>query len=67
MVSRLDTPIHGGLLVSGSVNPSGGTGQANLAIPVQRPKASSNIDREMRQTAGPWTSSTLTVQPDGAG
>ncbi len=67
VISRLGTPIRGGLLVSGSVNLSGGTGQANLAIPLQGSKASGTLYVEARQSAGNWSYSTLTVQPDGAG
>jgi hypothetical protein len=64
---RLGTPINVGFLVAGSVNLSGGTGQANLAIPLQGSKASSTLYVEARQSAGTWTYSTLTVRPDGAG
>ena len=67
VISRLGTPINGGLLVSGSVNLSGGTGQANLAIPLQGSKGSGTLYVEARQSAGTWTYSTLTVQPDGSG
>jgi hypothetical protein len=64
---RLGTPINGGFLVTGSVNLSGGTGQANLAIHLQESKASSTPYVEARQSAGTWTNSTLTVRTDGAG
>ncbi|MEA5444089.1 cytochrome c oxidase assembly factor Coa1 family protein [Cyanobium gracile] len=67
VISRLGTPIRGGLLVSGSVNLSGGTGQANLAIPLQGSKGSGTLYVEARQSAGTWTYSTLTLQPDGVG
>ncbi len=67
VISRLGTPIRGGLLVSGSVNLSGGTGQANLAIPLQGSRGSGTLYVEARQSAGTWTYSTLTVQPDSAG
>ncbi|WP_216909296.1 cytochrome c oxidase assembly factor Coa1 family protein [Synechococcus sp. CCY 0621] len=67
VISRLGTPINGGLLVSGSVNLSGGTGQANLAIPLQGSRGSGTLYVEARQSAGTWTYSTLTVQPDGSG
>ena len=67
VISRLGTPINGGFLVSGSVNLSGGTGQANLAIPLQGSRGSGTLYVEARQSAGTWTYSTLTVRPDGAG
>ncbi len=67
VISRLGTPISGGLLVSGSVNLSGGTGQANLAIPLQGSRGSGTLYVQARQSASTWTYSTLTVQPNGAG
>jgi len=67
VISRLGTPINGGFLVSGSVNLSGGTGQANLAIPLQGSRGNGTLYVEARQSAGTWTYSTLTVRPDGAG
>ncbi|MCP9829085.1 MULTISPECIES: cytochrome c oxidase assembly factor Coa1 family protein [unclassified Synechococcus] len=67
VISRLGAPINGGLLVSGSVNLSGGTGQANLAIPLQGSRGNGTLYVEARQSAGTWTYSTLTVRPDGAG
>ncbi len=67
VIGRLGAPINGGLLVSGSVNLSGGAGQANLAIPLQGSKASGTLYVEARQSAGTWTYSTLTVRPDGPG
>ena len=64
---RLATPINVGFLVTGSVNLSGGTGQANLAIPLQGSRGSGTLYVEARQSAGTWTYSTLTVRPDGPG
>ena len=67
VIGRLGTPIEGGCLVSGSVNLSGGTGEANLAIPLQGSRGSGTLYVEARQSAGTWSYSTLTVRPDGPG
>ncbi len=67
VISQLGTPISGGFLVSGSVNLSGGTGQANLAIPLQGSRGSGTLYVEASQSAGTWTYSTLTLQPNGVG
>lgn len=67
VIGRLGAPINGGLLVSGSVNLSGGTGQANLAIPLQGSRGRGTLYVQARQSSGTWTYSTLTLQPDGAG
>lgn len=67
VIGRLGTPIQGGFLVSGNVSLSGGTGEAQLAIPLQGSRGSGTLYVEARQKAGTWTYSTLTVRPDGAG
>ena len=67
VIGQLGTPIQGGFLVSGNVSLSGGTGEAQLAIPLQGSRGSGTLYVEARQKAGTWTYSTLTVQPDGAG
>jgi hypothetical protein len=67
VISQFGTPISGGFLVSGNVNLSGGTGQANLAIPLQGSRGSGTLYVEASQSAGTWTYSTLTLQPNGAG
>jgi hypothetical protein len=41
--------------------------QQALAIPLQGPRGSGTLYVEARQSAGTWTYSTLTVQPNGAG
>jgi hypothetical protein len=67
VIGRLGTPIQGGFLVSGNVNLSGGTGEAQMAIPLQGSRGSGTLYVEARQRAGTWTYSTLTVRPDGPG
>jgi hypothetical protein len=67
VIGRLGSPIEGGFLVSGSVNLSGGTGEAQLAIPLQGSRSSGTLFVQARQSAGAWTYSTLTVRPDGTG
>lgn len=67
VIGRLGTPIQGGFLVSGNVSLSGGTGEAQLAIPLQGPRGGGTLYVEARQKAGTWTYSTLTVRPDGPG
>jgi hypothetical protein len=67
VIGRLGTPIQGGFLVSGNVSLSGGSGEAQLAIPLQGSRGSGTLYVEARRKAGTWTYSTLTVRPDGAG
>jgi hypothetical protein len=67
VISRLGTPINGGIDVSGSINRSGNNGEASLAIPLQGPRGSGTLYVEARQAGGTWTYSRLTLQPDGSG
>jgi hypothetical protein len=67
VISRLGTPISGGFVVSGSINRSGGSGEASLAIPLQGSRGSGTLYVEAHQSGGAWTYSLLTLQPDGAG
>ena len=67
VIGRLGAPIQGGMLVSGNVSLSGGTGEASLAIPLQGSRGSGTLYVEARQKAGTWSYSTLMVRPDGAG
>ncbi len=67
VISQLGRPISGGFFVSGSVQLSGGSGQARLAIPLEGPKGSGTLYVEARQSSGTWTTSTFTFQPNGGG
>jgi hypothetical protein len=67
VISQLGRPISGGFFVSGSVQLNGAEGQASLAIPLEGPKGSGTLSVEARRSAGTWTTSTLTLQPNGAG
>jgi hypothetical protein len=67
VIGRLGTPFQGGNIVSRKVSLYGGTGEAQLAIPLQGSRGSGTLYVEARQKAGTWTYSTLTVRPDGPG
>ena len=67
VISRLGRPISAGWLMAASLNRSGGTGQARLAIPLQGSRGRGTLFVEARQTGRRWTYSTLTLQPDNSG
>ncbi|HVT02539.1 MAG TPA: cytochrome c oxidase assembly factor Coa1 family protein [Thermoanaerobaculia bacterium] len=64
VVEALGTPIKEGYFTSGSVNVSGPSGSAELAIPISGPKGSGTIYLEARKSAGEWSFSKLAVKVD---
>ena len=66
VVAAFGTPIKEGTMVGGSINVSGGSGQASLAIPVSGPKGEGKVYVEATKSAGTWSFQKLLVQtPDG--
>ena len=65
VVEALGEPIEPGWMPSGSINVSGPTGTANLAIPISGPKNSGTLYIEATKTAGTWEFSTLEVAVKG--
>ena len=65
VVSELGEPIEAGWLVSGSINVSGSSGEADLSIPISGPKKSGTIYAVARKSAGVWRFSTLEVEVQG--
>ena len=58
----LGTPIEEGLFVTGSVNISGSSGQADLAIPISGPNGQATVYAVATKSAGAWNFSTLVVE-----
>ena len=61
----LGTPIKPGWLVSGSVNVSGPSGDADLSIPVRGPSSSGTVYVVAKKSAGRWQYQTLDLQLEG--
>ena len=47
-------PIEAGWIISGNVETTGATGQANLAIPISGPDGSGTLHVEATKNAGDW-------------
>ena len=62
VTSALGSPITEGYWTSGSINVSGPSGNADLAIPISGPKGEGTIFLSARKSAGEWTYSVLVVQ-----
>ena len=59
---RLGQPMEAGLIVTGSINVNGPSGEANLAIPISGPKGKGTVYVGATKSAGQWTFATLVVE-----
>lgn len=62
----IGTPVEAGLFVTGNINVSGSTGQADLAIPIRGPDGRGTIHVVAAKAAGQWQFSTLVVEINGS-
>lgn len=62
VVKALGSPIEAGIFVMGSINVSGPSGKANLAIPISGPNGKGTIYARASKVAGRWTFSQLVVE-----
>ena len=60
--ATIGTPIEEGLLITGNINVSGPSGQANLSIPISGPDGKATIYLVAAKSAGQWSFSTLVVE-----
>jgi len=67
LVSALGTPLEAGYFISGSINVSGPSGNAELAIPISGPKGKGTIYVVATKTVGEWSYSQLMVQIEQTG
>lgn len=67
VTAALGTPIEEGWWLSGNTEVSGGSGEANLSIPISGPKDKGTIYAVATKSAGVWTFSKLTVKVDSSG
>jgi hypothetical protein len=67
VIEALGSPIKEGYFTSGSINETGRSGDAELAIPISGPKGSGTIYLEAEESAGQWSFSTLQVEVEKSG
>ncbi len=60
--AALGTPIEEGLFVTGNINTSGSSGEADLAIPISGPNGKATIYLVATKSAGAWNFSSLVVE-----
>jgi len=67
VTSALGTPISEGWFLSGKTNVNGGSGDADLSIPISGPKGKGTIYAVATKSAGEWSYSKLVVKVDASG
>lgn len=67
VIEALGAPISEGWFVSGNTNVNGGSGTADLSIPISGPKSKATIYAVATKSAGTWVYSTLAVQVEKTG
>ncbi|MGH8102718.1 MAG: cytochrome c oxidase assembly factor 1 family protein [Chthoniobacterales bacterium] len=63
--AALGDDVHPGILLSGNTNVSGGSGQADLSIPISGSKGKGTIYVVATKSAGEWNYSQLVVKTEG--
>src|SRR5688572_29757281 len=67
VIAALGTPIKEGMFMSGNTNVSGGSGHADLAIPLSGPKGTGKLYAVATKSAGTWTFSKLLLRIETTG
>jgi len=65
VIAALGEPIHAGWFVQGNISTSGASGEADLAIPLDGPRADGTLYVVAEKRAGEWRYETLAVNVDG--
>lgn len=65
LIAALGSPIAEGSLPSGSISTSGGSGSADLSIPIRGPNGNATISLQATKFAGTWEYQRIVVTVDG--
>ena len=66
VTAALGTPVHEAWYLAGNTQVSGGSGTADLSIPISGPKGKGTIYAVATKSAGQWEFSKLVVKIDNA-
>jgi hypothetical protein len=66
IVQQLGTPIKEGWMASGSINISGSSGNAEMALPISGPRGKATLFVTAKKDEGVWTYSVMQVVIDGS-
>ena len=64
VIAVLGSPVETGWWITGNINVSKGSGDADFVFPVHGPKGAAKVYVEARRNAEGWTYTELTVTPD---
>lgn len=67
LVEKIGAPIDEGSLISGSINVSGASGDADFAMPISGPKGKATVYVTARKTAGTWNYSQMIAAIEESG
>ena len=67
VVEALGVPIEEGWFVTGNIDVSGSSGDADLAIPISGPRGKATLYVKAAKSAGQWEYSTLVVDLENTG
>jgi hypothetical protein len=67
VIAALGTPVKPGLFVSGSVNTSGPTGEANLSIPLSGPEGKGTLYVKANKDLGFWLFTSMILEVKNTG
>lgn len=67
VAEALGTPVSAGLFLSGTINVTGGSGNADLSIPISGPKGSATIYVVGTKSEGEWVYSKMNARVAGTG
>lgn len=62
VAQALGTPVNAGFIVTGSVNVSGSSGDADLSIPVSGPQGKGTVHAKATKSMGEWQFTELVVE-----
>jgi hypothetical protein len=65
VLEKMGQPIVAGWLISGNINISGPSGNADISIPLSGPKGKGTIYVVAKKSAGDWSFETLQVEIEG--
>lgn len=65
VIGQIGQPMSPGMFVSGNINASGDSGDADISIPVSGPKGKGRIYAVAKKSAGQWQFQTLQFGADG--
>jgi len=67
VVAALGSPITDGFFVTGKTETSGGSGTADLAVPLSGPKGKGKLYLVATKSGGEWEFSKMVVEVEGSG